>query len=138
LRPIFINGRFIAQRVTGTQRYAHELLREIDIILEQSPTPPQVTLLVPPPAESLPKFRHIAVSQVGYFSGQLWEQLELPIHARGGVLFSMVGGAPLLHRRNIITIHDAAVFAAPKSFSLAFRLCINSSIGRCVTRLCMS
>jgi glycosyltransferase involved in cell wall biosynthesis len=62
------------------------------------------------------------VSQVGRNSGQLWEQVDLAIHARSGVLFSLVGGAPLLHRRNVITIHDAAVFAAPKSFSRAFRL----------------
>jgi glycosyltransferase involved in cell wall biosynthesis len=59
---------------------------------------------------------------VGHCKGQLWEQLELPFHARGGILFSPVGGAPLLHSRNIISIHDAAVFAVPKSFSLAFRL----------------
>jgi len=34
----------------------------------------------------------------------------------------MVGPAPLLHRRNVVTIHDAAPFAAPRSFSLSFRL----------------
>jgi glycosyltransferase involved in cell wall biosynthesis len=33
----------------------------------------------------------------------------------------MVGGAPLLHRRNVLTLHDAAVFARPGSFSVAFR-----------------
>jgi len=69
----------------------------------------------------MPIFHNIRVSQVGRFTGQLWEQLELPFHARGGILFSMVGGAPLLHRRNILTLHDAAVFAMPESFSATFR-----------------
>jgi len=127
LRPIFINGRFLTQRVTGTQRYAHELIASLDSILDAtlpgaSRESPTVTLLVPPSSQPPPALRRIAVKTVGRFQGQLWEQLELPFHARGGVLLSMVGGAPLLHRRNVITIHDAAVFASPASFSRAFRL----------------
>lgn len=123
LRPIFINGRFVTQRVTGTQRYAHELLEKLDELLSESvAAKPRVVLLVPPWAQQLPTFRCIEITQVGRFSGQLWEQLELPFYARGGVLFSLVGGAPLLHRRNVITIHDAAVFASPSSFSPTFRL----------------
>jgi glycosyltransferase involved in cell wall biosynthesis len=122
LRPVFINGRFVTQRVTGTQRYAHELLDKLDAILAEAPSgSPPVTLLVPRCDNELPKFRHIAVTQAGRLSGQAWEQLELPFYARGGVLFSLVGGAPLLHRRNIITIHDGAVYASPQSFSFAFR-----------------
>ncbi len=81
-----------------------------------------MTLLIPPAVKAVPEYRRIQVSRVGRSSGQIWEQLELPFHARGGVLFSLVGGAPLLHPRNIITIHDAAVFAAPGGFSLAFRV----------------
>ena len=127
MRPIFINGRFLSQRITGTQRYAHELLNQLDLKLEKVSieTPeaaPSVTLLVPPAVQPLPKYRNIRVSSVGLSSGQPWEQIELPFHARGGILFSMVGGAPLLHPRNILTLHDAAVFAMPGSFSAAFRL----------------
>jgi len=98
------------------------LLEKLDALLSASAAKPRVVLLVPPSDQPLPTFRSIEVTRVGRFSGQLWEQLELPFYARGGVLFSLVGGAPLLHRRNVITIHDAAVFASPQSFSLAFRL----------------
>jgi glycosyltransferase involved in cell wall biosynthesis len=131
LRPIFINGRFVTQKVTGTQRYAHELLTHLDAKLDamlaksQSAAKvsgPPVTLLVPPSDQPLPTYRSIRVLRAGRFNGQLWEQLELPFYARGGILLTLVGGAPLLHGRNIITIHDAAVFAAPESFSPAFRL----------------
>jgi glycosyltransferase involved in cell wall biosynthesis len=126
MRPIFINGRFLTQRITGTQRYAHELLRHLDAVLDGVPAnstgpSPRVTLLVPHSDEPIPVFRNIRVLEVGRWTGQLWEQLELPFYARGGILFSMVGGAPLLHRRNILTLHDAAVFAMPGSFSAAFR-----------------
>jgi glycosyltransferase involved in cell wall biosynthesis len=126
MRPIFINGRFVAQRITGTQRYAHELLRHLDDILGNIPARsteplPKVTLLVPRSVQPMSVFRNIRVLRVGRWTGQLWEQLELPFYARGGILFSMAGGAPLLHRRNILTLHDAAVFAKPESFSAPFR-----------------
>jgi glycosyltransferase involved in cell wall biosynthesis len=122
-RPIFINGRFLTQRVTGTQRYAHELLESIDSLLDALPAPrPAVTVLVPSSGGELPGYRNLKVTRVGRYGGQLWEQLELPFYARRGVLFTPCGGAPVIHRRNIITIHDAAVFAAPAGFSKAFLL----------------
>lgn len=132
MRPIFINGRFLTQRITGTQRYAHELVRHLDAIVGAKSTVPfpEVTLLVPPCDQPMPIFRNIRVLQVGRWAGQLWEQLELPFHARGGILFSMVGGAPLLHRRNILTLHDAAVFAMPESFSAIFRYWYRFLYGR--------
>ncbi len=123
MRPIFINGRFLTQRITGTQRYAHELVKQFDGILGAKSTvsSPEVTVLVPPSDQPMPVFRNIRILRVGRWNGQLWEQLELPFYARGGILFSMVGGAPLLHRRNILTLHDGAVFAMSESFSAAFR-----------------
>jgi len=55
-------------------------------------------------------------------SGTWWEQLDLPRHCRGHLLVTLSGGAPILHSRNVITIHDAAVFAASGAYSLAYRL----------------
>jgi glycosyltransferase involved in cell wall biosynthesis len=69
----------------------------------------------------IPEYLHLRVARVGRYGGQFWEQFELPIHSRNGVLFTPCGGAPILHKRNIITIHDAAVVAAPNGYSRAFR-----------------
>ena len=122
MKPIFINGRFLSQPVTGTQRYAHELLRELDQFLSQSETAwPPVKVLVPPSVKAVPEYRRISVDRIGLFTGQMWEQLELPFYARAGLLFTPCGGAPVLHRRNIITIHDAAVIASPRGYSRVFR-----------------
>ena len=122
MKSIFINGRFLSQPVTGTQRYSHELLAELDSLLaESAATRPPVEVLVPSSVKVFPKYRYLTISRVGRFSGQLWEQLELPFYARAGILFTPCGGAPIVHRRNIITIHDAAVIAAPQGYSLAFR-----------------
>jgi hypothetical protein len=30
---IYINGRFLTQPITGVQRYAHEMLRALDVLL---------------------------------------------------------------------------------------------------------
>ncbi|WP_263382428.1 glycosyltransferase family 4 protein [Granulicella arctica] len=80
-----------------------------------------VTVLVPSSVRDLPLYEHLAVKRVGRFSGQLWEQFELPFHAKGGLLFTPCGGAPVIHPRNVVTIHDAAVVSSPQGYSLAFR-----------------
>jgi glycosyltransferase involved in cell wall biosynthesis len=58
---------------------------------------------------------------VGTSRGHLWEQVELPWHARSGFLVSLANAAPLLGRRQSVTIHDASVFAVPAAYSRAYR-----------------
>jgi len=118
MKRIAINGRFLSQPVTGVQRYAHELLRELDRLLTSLPagTAP-VEVLVPRNAREYPSYKSLIVKEVGRLTGQAWEQLELPLHCCGELLFTPCGGAPLLHAFNAVTIHDAAVFATPKAYS---------------------
>ncbi len=80
----------------------------------------------------------IEIRQVGRLSGQIWEQFELPWHSRGGTLISLCNIGPLCRRDQIVTIHDAAVFAVPDSFSFAFCLwyrMIQYGLGQIVTRI---
>ncbi|MGH7508221.1 MAG: glycosyltransferase family 4 protein [Gemmatimonadales bacterium] len=58
---------------------------------------------------------------MGRTRGQLWEQFELPVHARTGFLLNFANTAPLAMRRQCVTIHDASVFAVPAAYSPAFR-----------------
>jgi glycosyltransferase involved in cell wall biosynthesis len=120
VRGIAINGRFMTQRVTGVQRYAAELLRTMDAMLAsgelKQPEVP-VEVLVPPAAHPAITFRSMRCRVVGKGSGQLWEQLWLPFFCHGKLLFTPCGGAPLLHRHNVFTIPDAAVFATPQAYS---------------------
>lgn len=120
---IYINGKFFCQPISGTQRYARELLNQFDRLLpEKNEWNIAIEILVPPCAQSVPEFKNLQVRTVGKRSGTVWEQLELPQYCRGQVLFTLSGGAPILHSRNIVTIHDAAVVAAPAGYSLAYRL----------------
>jgi glycosyltransferase involved in cell wall biosynthesis len=122
MNKIVINGKFFAQRVTGTQRYSRELLNEFDRLLSSDYSGRvEMELLVPPAAHSVPDYKNLHVRTVGTVNGVIWEQVELPRHCRGQLLFTPCGGAPIFHRRNVVTIHDAAVAAAPNGYSFAYR-----------------
>ncbi|HEY0759333.1 MAG TPA: glycosyltransferase family 1 protein [Acidisarcina sp.] len=122
-RPIFINGRFLTQLITGSQRYAHEIVACLDGMVGASPSDwPEIKILVPPHSGTFPRYQHLQIIEVGKRKGRLWEQVELPFHARRGVLFTPCGGAPLLHLRNVVTIHDAGVYATPDGYSSSFGL----------------
>lgn len=121
MKQIAINGRFLSQAVTGVQRYSHELLRELDSQLASLPANAgPVEVLVPRNVGMYPPYKSLLIRKVGRLTGQAWEQIELPLHCRGKLLFTPCGGAPVLHNCNVVTIHDAAVFATPTAYSRAY------------------
>ena len=121
MTPLFINGKFSAQRLTGVQRYAECLLRALD----ELPTPlgvPPLILLCPQGARPL-GLRRIVQRSLGPAGLPLhaWEQFVLPFAARSGLLLNLSGSAPAWGmRRQICTLHDAAVFDVPQAFSRTF------------------
>jgi glycosyltransferase involved in cell wall biosynthesis len=58
---------------------------------------------------------------VGNNRGNLWEQIDLPYHTQGKMLFSPANTGPFYVSNQILTFHDASVFAMPEAYSLAFR-----------------
>jgi glycosyltransferase involved in cell wall biosynthesis len=122
LPQVFINGRFLSQRVTGVQRCARETLRCLDELLADSGGhAARFTVLVPPGTEA-PALKHLSVEATGRLRGHLWEQIDLPWRARGHLLFSFGLTGPLIKRRQVITVHDASVVRVPQAFRPAFRL----------------
>src|SRR5579883_757362 len=120
---ITINGRFLSQATTGVQRYALEMLTALDILLATGAVEPvPVTVLTPHNHTRLPLWSSLRIQTVGRFTGQLWEQVDLPIHARGTMLFTPCGGAPILHQEHVITIHDAGPFHTPEAYTAAYRI----------------
>lgn len=120
---VFINGRFASQAVTGVQRYAQELLRALDRAIglrSKDSLLHSFHLLLPRAGQRLPRFEHISVHQVGLLRGHPWEQVELPWHARQGLLLGLANTGPLLKQLQIVTIHDASVFAFSEAYSAAF------------------
>jgi len=104
------------------QRAAREMLRALDDLLAKGNTSlGDVTLLLPPDAENDLDLKTIGSRTVGRLSGHLWEQVELPLYARGGVLWGLCNTGPFFHKTQIITIHDAQVLIHPENFSPLFR-----------------
>jgi glycosyltransferase involved in cell wall biosynthesis len=123
VKKICINGKFFCQPTTGTQRYARELLNQFDRLLASKENRDlAIEVLVPRDAREIPQYSQLKIKSVGGNSGTFWEQIELPRNCGGNLLFTPSGGAPALYSRNVVTIHDAAVAAAPTGYSLAYRL----------------
>lgn len=121
-----VNGRFLAQPISGVQRYARELIQALDGVITRAERGalPSVTVWVPPnvPGEALPSgLQTLRIKRVGRLTGHLWEQIELPHAARDAVLISLTNSAPLLHPRQLVTIHDAAIVKYPADFKWNYR-----------------
>ncbi len=111
--PIFVNGRFLTQPMTGVQRVAHE-------VTEALRTRYGSRLSVLGPARgAVPDAAR--ATRVGRNAGQFWEQIDLPRHARSGILLNLGNTAPLAHRRQLVMIHDAGIFSTPEAYSRKFR-----------------
>lgn len=120
---IYINGRFLTQRITGVQRYALEMTKALDSLIsdDKSLQKQEYILIAPNDVLYNIELKNMSFIQRGVLKGHLWEQLELPVYSRDGFLMNFCNCAPLLKRNQTVTIHDAAVSAVPQAFSLAFR-----------------
>jgi glycosyltransferase involved in cell wall biosynthesis len=116
-----INGRFLAQPMTGVQRYAREIVRALDALVAEYPRELEVELLIPPGTEATLPLRNMAARPIGRLSGHLWEQVSLPSGVRGGLL-SLCNTGPVALSRQIVCIHDMNTRIYPQSYTAAFRL----------------
>lgn len=116
---IAINARFLTQKVTGVQRYAREVTKRLINMLGKD----CIVLLAPSQAPEV--FHGIEVTKPRIrVNGYLWEQLVLPnmfLRAKADLLWSPGNVGPLILKDQVVTIHDAAVFAMPDGFDGRFR-----------------
>lgn len=113
---VHVNGKWLAQNITGTQRYAGEMVRAL---AEGG----RVRLVVHVPAgASVPGWMRSAAVDVrdAPLRGQLFEQVYLPFATRGKLLLNFAGPAPLIKRRQLVTMHDANTFRFRRSYRRAF------------------
>ena len=118
---IIINGRFLTQKITGVQRVAHELIREIDKLLSKKKL--EVVILAPKNLIFKTSYKNIKIKKVGFLTGVLWEQLELPFYGllEKGILLNLGSTAPLINT-GIVDIHDISFKVNPQFFSKKFSL----------------
>ncbi len=112
-----VNGKFAAQRLTGVQRVAYELMRAVRSTQSAAD---EIELAVPKNAvESASPLDRLR--WVPWFKGDLWEQIALPIATRGELLLSLCNSGPVFKRRHVVMVHDMAVYDTPHTFSWLFR-----------------
>lgn len=115
---LLINARFLTQPVTGTQRYARELTKEIVKTLG----PDRIRLVAPEGAP--PEFAGVLVGRCGsHLKGHPWEQFVLPWAVKqfgADILWCPGNCGPLLVRNQVVTIHDAEVFTVPDGLNPRF------------------
>lgn len=120
--PVYLNGRYLAQPVTGVQRFAAEIVGAINTLTAAGEWP-KTTLLTPQLDSTATDDAPASARPVGRRQGHFWEQIDLPRAARGGTLVNLGNTAPLLSGAGqIVVIHDAGVFDTPYSYSWKFRL----------------
>ena len=116
---IAVNCRFFNQELSGTQRFAYEILTRLVKFY------PDIVLLTPklkkPPPEPFRKFRILS----GKLSGHLWEQFELHFQLKkmgSPLLINLLNSAPLVYENQIVTVHDLSFLVNPEWFSKKYYL----------------
>ena len=132
-REVFVNGRFLTQRLSGVQRFGREIVRALDELLSAERPRSRWSLVAPTGTDCDLPLRTISFRTAGPFHGHLWEQTTLARIARHGVLVNTGNSAPVLHARKIVVLHDAAVFRTPENFGAVYGL-LHRLFGRVLVR----
>lgn len=119
---VIVNGRFLVHRVTGVERYAREILNELDKMIK----PKEIILAVPPETVDIPKYKNILIQKVGKLHNRLWEHISFPLYVKKnrGISLNLCNVAPLMDP-GIVCIHDMKIKATPKYFSKSFLIWYN-------------
>lgn len=120
---VYINARFLTRSITGIERYSTELLRHLDSLINSGAIDSKqfsFVMLAPKNIKHELSFKHIPLKRIGHLTGHLWEQIELPLYTRDGLLFTPSNAAPIFKRLQVVAIHDTTFFARPQTYSFAF------------------
>lgn len=98
MTTVSVNGRYTVHQVTGMQRYAREIVLRLGS---------QCSVIEPR-------------RRVRGMRGHLWEQLALPRHVNGSLLWSPCSTGPISVERQVVTIHDCAFADQAACYSRSF------------------
>jgi len=116
-KEIYINARFLTQKIAGVQRFAIELSRRLKKLN------PEIKFVCPPDIYHQTLADELEVIVVGKLNSHLWEQIELPIFLKtkgSPLLVNLCSTAPLFYKNQIVSIHDAIFCRHPEWFSKMF------------------
>lgn len=123
MKQIFINGRFLARRPTGVDRYAIESIKAIENLIrdnEHHANEYEWTILAPSDAQKPDYLEKIKFKKIGPLKGTIWEQITLPAFCGAKPLVNLCNSAPLIKKNQLVVIHDATTNQVPEAFSKNF------------------
>jgi glycosyltransferase involved in cell wall biosynthesis len=123
-RTVIINGRFLLGGSTGVHRVAEELTLHCAALLRERADLRQriaFELWVPPGARAGADKLGLAYRVAGRLDGRVWEQVTLPLMARGRMILSLCNVGVMAATNSVTMIHDAQVHITPASYTPAFR-----------------
>jgi glycosyltransferase involved in cell wall biosynthesis len=111
---IIINGQFFIQNETGQQRYAKEILLELDKIIQKC----EITIAVPGCAKNVPQYKNFNIVYIGNINNRLWEQIDLACYLlkQNKISINLCNTTPLL-KKGITVIHDIATITHKEFFN---------------------
>lgn len=124
LHRVIVNGRFLTAELTGVHRVAAELLRHAHICLLENPelaSRLELQLWVPRNGRDAARALGLPFRVVGPLRGIAWEQVTLPLRARGRTILSLCNVGPIITRKAVTMLQDAQVHSTPASYSRGFR-----------------
>lgn len=118
---IAINCRFLTQEITGTQRFAEELVEEYLHLGYRS------RLLAPRSDLRKNEICGVPVEQFGTHEGIAWEQIDLARKVNKEKLFlvNLVNSGPLLVGRELVVVHDISWKRIAESYTRIARIYYN-------------
>ncbi len=117
---LFVNARFLSQKITGVQRFAIEISLRLKEKLKD-----QVVFVAPHNILQKEIAKQLEVQLIGKHKGYIWEQFELPRYLKrygAPMLLNLCSIAPYCYNNNIITVHDITFERYPKTFATSFRI----------------
>ncbi|RQR48770.1 glycosyltransferase family 1 protein [Burkholderia sp. Bp9126] len=113
-----INGKFASQRMTGVQRVGYELAVAFARLFSDGG---RLLLLLPSNAHNGVEFPGAKMAS-RWLKGSLWEQFALPFAIGERTLLSLCNMGPLFSTRQVLMVHDVAVYDLPENYSWKYRL----------------
>jgi glycosyltransferase involved in cell wall biosynthesis len=124
---VYVNARFLTQPITGVQRYALEISRQLVELM------PSIKFVAPQNILHQETARALGVEVIGSRTGHAWEQIDLLalLKTRNSpLLINLANTAPLLYWNKVSTLHDIAFEKFPENFSWQFRTAYRLAIPR--------
>ncbi len=128
-KRVVVNCRFLSQPMTGVQRYAAEICKELKNIYSD------ILFITPPNVLHDSIASDLNAQIVGAHEGHMWEQWDLPRflnHSGSPLLINLANTAPIFYKNKISTIHDVAFERFPESFTRSFRVAYKFAIPKII------